>query len=163
MLCIAVAHPRLCFRARVRCESARYRSDSVEFIVDSGRADPTVLSALVPASIVDGIEIEISSGGVQHTQNRGGAAKEVEPSVFGGDLLIGSGAGTDEVTQFVVGATEVSSRSGALEPTHRTVSAFDAAMILLQSVVEILAVAMPHTFAQRGPDRPLDSCRAHPW
>ena len=113
-----------------------------------------VLSAVVPASIVGGIEVEIISGGLQHIQNRCGAPKEVEPTVFGGDLLIGSGAGTDEVTQLVVGATEVASRSGSLEPMHRTVSAFDATMILLQSVVEILAVAMLHICAQHGPDRP---------
>jgi len=37
------------------------------------------------------------SGGFQHSQNRCGAAKEVEPAVVGGDLLIGSGAGTEKV------------------------------------------------------------------
>ena len=65
------------------------------------------------------------------------------------DLLIGSGV----VTQLVVGATEFAGRSWALEPAHRTVAAFDAAMILLQPVVEILAVAMPKTCAQGRPDR----------
>src|ERR1700722_6478351 len=88
------------------------------------------------------------SGGFQDTQNRCGAAKEVEPAVVGGDLLIGSGAGTEKATQLVVGATEFASRSWALEPAHRTVAAFDAAMILLQSVIEILAVAMAHTCSQ---------------
>jgi hypothetical protein len=73
------------------------------------------------------------SGGFQHSQNRCGAAKEVEPAVVGGDLLIGSGAGTEKVTQLVVGPAEFASRSWALEPAHRTVAAFDAAMILLQS------------------------------
>jgi hypothetical protein len=34
------------------------------------------------------------SSGFQHCQNRSGAVKEVEPAVVGGDLLIGSGAGT---------------------------------------------------------------------
>jgi hypothetical protein len=47
------------------------------------------------------------SGGVQHPQNRCGAAKEVEPTVVGGDLLIGSGAGTEEVAQLVVGAAKI--------------------------------------------------------
>jgi hypothetical protein len=37
------------------------------------------------------------SGGLQHPQNRCGAAKEVEPAVVGGDWLIGSGAGTEKV------------------------------------------------------------------
>jgi hypothetical protein len=68
-------------------------------------------------------------------------------------VLIGSRAGTEEVTQLIVAATEFASRSWALEPAHRTVATFDAAMILLQPVVEILAVAVPHTCAQRRPDR----------
>src|ERR1700750_2432209 len=94
------------------------------------------------------------SGGFQHTQkNLCGAAKEVEPAVVGGDLPIGSGAGTEKVTQLVVGPAEFASRSWALEPAHRAVAAFDAAMILLQPVIEILAVAMPHTRAQRRSDR----------
>jgi len=57
-----------------------------------------------------------------------------------------------------VGATEFASRSWALDPAHRTVAAFDAAMILLQSVIEILAVAMPYTSAQGRPD-PLPRVR----
>src|ERR1700687_3947206 len=36
------------------------------------------------------------SGCFQHTQNRCGAAKEVEPAVVGGDVLIGSGSGNGE-------------------------------------------------------------------
>ena len=107
----------------------------------------------MPASIVDGIEDEVFLGRFQHTQNRCGAAKEMEPAVFGGDLLIGSGAGTEEVTQLVVGTTEFAGRSRALEPAHRTAAAFDTAMILLQAVIKILAVAMPDTCAQGGPDR----------
>jgi hypothetical protein len=83
---------------------------------------------------------EIFSGGLQHAQNRCGATKEAEPAVVGGDLLIGSGAGTEKVTQLVIGTTEVASRSWALEPAHRAVAAFDAAMILLQPVVESLFV-----------------------
>jgi hypothetical protein len=43
------------------------------------------------------------SGGFHQSQNRCGAAKEVEPAVVGGDLLIGSGATTEKVTQLVVG------------------------------------------------------------
>ena len=60
--------------------------------------------------------------------------------MVGGDLLIGSGAGTEKVTQLVIGTTEVASRSWALEPAYRAVAAFDAAMILLQPVVESLFV-----------------------
>jgi hypothetical protein len=100
------------------------------------------------------------SGGFQ---NRCGAAKEVEPAVVGGDLLIGSGAGTEKVTQLVAGPAGFASRPWALEPAHRTVAAFDTTMILLQSVIEILAVAMPHTCAQKSSGSHEDNCRAHPW
>jgi hypothetical protein len=37
------------------------------------------------------------SSGLQHTQNRCGAAKEVEPAVAGGDFLMGAGTGAEEV------------------------------------------------------------------
>ena len=57
----------------------------------------TVLSALVPASYSWLDEGRDFSGDLQHPQNRCGAAKEVEPAVVGGDLLIGSGAGTEKV------------------------------------------------------------------
>jgi hypothetical protein len=94
------------------------------------------------------------SGGFQQAQNRCCVTKEVESAVVGGDLLMGAGAGTEEVTQLVVGPAEAASRSRALESTHRTAAAFDTAMILLQPVVKIAAVAVPHTLAQRRPDRP---------
>jgi hypothetical protein len=116
-------------------------------------AEARVLSAFAPAGIAEVAGKRDFSGGLQHTQNRCGAAKEVEPAVVGGDLLIGSGAGTEKITQLVVGATEFAGRSWALEPAHRTIAAFDAAMILLQSVIEIPAVAMPHICAQDRPDR----------
>ena len=72
---------------------------------------------------------ETFQGGFQHTQSGCGAAKVVEPAVVGGDWLVSSRAGTEKVTQLVV---ESASRSWAREPAHRTVAAFDAAMILLQ-------------------------------
>jgi hypothetical protein len=45
------------------------------------------------------------SGGLQHTQNHCGTAKEVDPTVVGRDLLIGSGAGTEEVAQLASATT----------------------------------------------------------
>src|SRR3954470_21346000 len=80
-------------------------------------------------------------------------------------MLMGTGAGSEEVVQLVVGATELVGRSGALEPAHRAIAPFDATVILLQSVVEILAVAMPDLLAQHRPDRPrmtVVPVRGHP-
>ena len=102
------------------------------------------------------------SGCLQHIQNSGGPAKEAESEAGSGDWLTGTIVGSEEVAEFIEGSAEEARRSWALEPAHRAVAAFNAAMILLQSVVEILAVAMPHVcpapFGSRG-----DNCHAHPW
>ena len=65
-----------------------------------------------------------------------------------------AGAGTEEVTQFIVASTEPVSRSWAFEPTHGLVSTFDATVILLQSIVQVAAGAVLHAFTQLRPDRP---------
>src|SRR5580698_6051443 len=111
------------------------------------------MSAHVPASISGSMAEEIFVSGFQHTQNRCGTAKKMEPAAVGGDCLIGSGAGTEEVTQLVVGLAKSAGRSWALEPARWTIAAYDAAMISLQPVIQILAVAMSHTGAQGRPDR----------
>ncbi len=69
-------------------------------------------------------------------------------------MLMGTGAGTKEVAQFIMAATEPACRSWALEPAHRLVTTFDATVILFQAIVEIPAGAMLHGFTQTGPDRP---------
>ena len=68
-------------------------------------------------------------------------------------LLMRAGPGTEEVAQFVVASAKPVSRSWALKPTHRLISTFDAAVILLQSIVEVAAGAVLHAFTQRRPDR----------
>jgi hypothetical protein len=76
-----------------------------------------------------------------------------------------AGAGTEEVTQFVVASTEPVSRSWALEPTHWLVSTFDATVILLQSIVEVAAGAVLYAFTQPRPDRTgiaIVAIRGHP-
>jgi hypothetical protein len=70
----------------------------------------------------------------------------VEPAGVGGNLLMRVGAGSEEVTQFIVASTEPVSRSWALEPTHRLASTLDATVILLQSIVEVAAGAVLHAF-----------------
>ena len=76
----------------------------------------------------------------------------MEPAGVVGDLLIGSGAGTEKVTQLVVDTAEFAGRSWILEPAHRTIAAFDAAVILLEPVIEIVAVAVPYACAQGRPN-----------
>src|SRR5580698_7229566 len=61
------------------------------------------------------------SGNLQHVRNDSGTAKELQSSVSGGDLLIGSRADAEEVAQFIVASTEPLGRARALEPKHRPV------------------------------------------
>ena len=105
------------------------------------------------------------SGGLQDGHYGRSAAEKMEPVAAGGNMLMRTGAGTEEVAQFIVAATEPVSRSWALEPTHRLVATFDATVILLQSIVEIAAGAMAHRLAQRRADRTgvaVVAIRGHP-
>src|SRR5580693_10465874 len=104
-------------------------------------------------------------GGLQHAHYGRSAAEEVEPTVVGGSLLMRAGAGTEEVTQFIVASTEPVGRSWAFETTHGLVSTFDATVILLQSIVEVAAGAVLHAFTQLRPDRArvaVVAIRGHP-
>jgi len=58
------------------------------------------------------------------------------------------------VAEFVVASTKPGSRLAALESAHRLVSTLDAAMVLLNPVVEIAAGPMARTVAEFGLDRP---------
>jgi hypothetical protein len=66
------------------------------------------------------------SGGLQDGHYGRSAAEELEPVVVGGNMLMCTGAGTEEVAQFIVASTEPVSRSRTLEPTHRLIATFDA-------------------------------------
>jgi hypothetical protein len=82
--------------------------------------------------------------GFQNGQDGHGAAEELESAVRGGNVLGVAGARTEVVAHFVIAATEPRGRPGALEAAHRPVSAFQASMILFQSVVPVAAGAVAH-------------------
>ena len=89
----------------------------------------------------------------------------MKPARVSGSMLLRAGGGTEQVTQFIVASTEPARRSWALEPTHRLVSTFDAAVILFQSIVEVAAGTVLHAFTQLGPDRTwiaVVAIRGHP-
>ena len=113
-----------------------------------------VLPELAPASVAWArMGGRLRSGGLQQAHYGRSAAEELEPAGVGGSMLMRPGARTEEVTQFIIASTEPARRSWTLEPTHRLISTFDAAVILLQSIVEVAAGAVLHAFAQRRPDR----------
>src|SRR3954454_18029902 len=96
---------------------------------------------------------DVLSRGLQHAQHGHGAAEELESAAIGGNVLMVAGARAEKVAQFIVSATEPGGQSRALEAPHGPISAFDAAVILLQPVVQVATGPVPHTFAQLGPDR----------
>jgi hypothetical protein len=68
----------------------------------------------------------------------------------------------DRGTEFVVTPAKAIRRGGVTAPTHRTISALDPAMILFNSVVEILAGPA----SRRHPTLsgwPVGNCHARPW
>ena len=54
---------------------------------------------------------------------------------IGGNVLVRMRAGTEEVSQFIMAAAEPGGRSRALEAPHGAVSAFDAAVVLLDGLI----------------------------
>src|SRR5512132_2449546 len=68
-------------------------------------------------------------------------------------MLVVTGAGAEDVSKFIVPPAEPGRGSGTLEAAHRSVSAFEAPVILLQPVIEVAAGPVPHPFAELGLDR----------
>ena len=60
-----------------------------------------------------------------------------ETSAAGGNMLAVASAGAKVVAQFIVASTEPCGRAEALEAAHTSNATFDAAMILLQSVIPV--------------------------
>src|SRR5215204_901337 len=115
-------------------------------------------------------EANPGSCGLQDGQH-GRSPPEVEQSAsVGGNVLMVAGAEAEEVAQFIVSPAEPGGRSGAFEAPHGPVAAFDAAVVLLQPVVQVGAGPVPHALAQRRADRPgvavvavgRDPVRCHP-
>ena len=111
------------------------------------------LSALVPAKMSGTKQRQKDARlcGLPNADHRDGGA-ETEPSaVIGGDWLVVTWMRMEEVAAFIVASTEPGRRPGTFEPAHGLVSAFDAAVILLQPVVEVAAGPMAPVSAQLLP------------
>src|SRR4051794_22028529 len=80
---------------------------------------------------------DIRSGG-RHDGPHGRGLPELEQSLaVGGHVLVMAGAEAEKVAQFIVSPAEPGGRSRAFEAPHGPVAAFDAAVILLQPVVQV--------------------------
>jgi hypothetical protein len=63
-------------------------------------------------------------------------------------MLTHTRSSAQKVPEFVMAAAKPSCRCDALEAEHRSTSALDAAMILLEAIVEIAVCPMPHAAAE---------------
>jgi hypothetical protein len=63
-------------------------------------------------------------------------------------------AGTEEITKFIMLATEAVGRVMSPEAPHTSDPSFDAAMILFKAVVQVGAGPVPHRLPQHAADCP---------
>src|SRR5262245_51770103 len=82
------------------------------------------------------------SGGLQDAERYRGSAHMLPTPRCRRNTLAHAGPATQEVSELVVTAAIPSRRSSALQSKHRSTSAFDAAVILLKSVVQIAICPM---------------------
>jgi hypothetical protein len=84
------------------------------------------------------------SGRCHDTEREKPMAKETSATGAGRCFLAIADTEVKEIPEFVVTSAEAIRRGGVTEPTHRTISALDPAMILFNSVIEILAGPVLH-------------------
>ena len=97
-----------------------------------GRAVPgrcaAVLSGIAPSmtnGVVKGARVP-GSGGLQDAERRHRSLGKKQAAAGGRNVLVVVGTKAEEVTEFIVAATEPSGRSGALEASHPSVPILDA-------------------------------------
>jgi hypothetical protein len=85
---------------------------------------------------------------LQNAEHSCAPTEEEQSAAAGGNVLVVTGAGAEKVTEFVVTSTEPGGRLGTPEAAHRSVAAFDAPVVLFQSVIEVAAGSMADILAQ---------------
>ena len=139
--------------ARRRCQILWLRS-KMERATSSGAR----LIALVPsefAPMTGWGDFRLFGSGCCHDTERDEAVVEETPATGAGwSLLAMVSAEVKEIPEFVVTPAKAIRRGGVTEPTHRTISALDPAVILFDSIVEILAGPVLYAVTQHCPDGP---------
>ena len=82
-----------------------------------------------------------------------GAFCEAATAEGGEDGLVVTATGTEKVAEFAVLPAEAVGRIVALEAAHTSDPTLDAAMVLLEPVVQVGAGPMPDGLAEHGADR----------
>src|SRR4051794_7817134 len=82
-------------------------------------------------------EANPGSCGLQDGQHGRGPPEVEESAAIGGNVLVMARARAEDVAEFIVGATEPSGGSGAFEAPRGSIATFDAAVILLQPVIQV--------------------------
>src|SRR5918998_2088271 len=88
------------------------------------------------------------SRGFQDGEHGRGPAEEEHSAAVCGNMLVVTGAGAEDVSEFIVPPAEPGRGSGTFEAAHRSASAFEAPVVLLQPVVEVAAGPVAPPFAQ---------------
>src|ERR1700760_1952027 len=78
----------------------------------------------------------------------------VEAPRSGWNVLAHAGSAAQKVPKFVVATAISFGRWDALEAEHRSTSPLDAAVILLQTIIEVLIGSVPHARTKLCPDCP---------
>jgi len=92
-------------------------------------------------------------------------AEKAPATGTGRGLLAIAGAEVKEVSKFIVTTAKAVRRGGVFEPAHRSISALDPAMILLDPVIEIVVGPVLHAVTQHRSDCPwvtVMPVRGHP-
>ena len=119
-----------------------------------GMLPGAVVSAFAPADQRRFGYPAMRSGSLQDAERYRGSAHVLPTPRCRRNTLAHAGPATQEVSELVVTAAIPPRRSSALQSKHRSTSAFDAAVILLKSVVQIAICPMPHMAAEFCPDCP---------
>src|SRR5215212_8798903 len=87
---------------------------------------------------------DVQSRGFQDGQHGRGPPEVEQSPAIGGNVLVVAGVRAEEVAEFIVSPAEPGGRSGAFEAPHGPVSAFDAAVVLLQPVIQVGTGPVPY-------------------
>jgi len=92
--------------------------------------------------------------GFEDGKHGGGAAEVKQATAADGDGLVVAGAGTEEIAEFIVAATEPLRRGETLESPHASRAPFDAPVILLEPIILVGAGPVHDPSAEHRADCP---------
>jgi len=102
------------------------------------------------------------SGGCEDMESNRGLPHVLPAPRCSRNILTHPGPAAKEVAKLIVASAIACCWHGTLQAQHRSTSPFDAAMVLLKSVVEVATHSMSHLPAELDPDRLARCAQAAP-